>query len=176
MLNSSVLLKVLYPQPLILPCLCFFLNSPFIISDVKQHILTWHSSWKVKMHATIIFNQKTLLNMEWVHTFHLTWKMYYKMILLEVPWNGLENSYWKSKSLKGILRSFHQKNKNIFSWLQFFKHKTLHQHSHFMKKWGKKDQILKMLMVAILCSFNICCLLYNHQNVFLKVFHNLRSK
>ena len=100
MLISSVLLKVLYPQPLILPCLYFFLNSPFIISDVKQHILTWHPSWKVKMHATIIFNQKTLLNMEWVRSFHLTWKMYYKMILLEVPWNCLENSHWKSKSLK----------------------------------------------------------------------------
>ena len=153
MLNSSVLLKVLYPQPLILPCLYFFLNSLFIISDVKQHILTWHSSWKVKIHATIVFNQKTLLNMEWVHTFHLTWKMYYKMILLEVPWNGLENSHWRSKSLKGILRSFHKKNKNIFSWLQFIKHKTLHQYSHFMKKWGKKDQILKMLVVAILCPF-----------------------
>ena len=119
MLNSSVLLKVLYPQPLILPCLYFFLNSPFIISDVKQHILTWHSSWKVKMHATIIFNQKTVLDMEWVHTFHLTWKMHYKMILSEVPWNGLGNSHWRSKSLKGILRSFHQKSKNIFSWLQF---------------------------------------------------------
>ena len=77
MLNSSVLLKILYPQPLILPCLYFFLNSPFIISDVKQHILTWHSSWKVKMHTTIIFNQKALLDMEWVHYFRLTWKMYY---------------------------------------------------------------------------------------------------
>ena len=90
MLNSSVLLKILYPQLLALPCLYFFLDSPFIISDVNQHLLTWHSSWKVKIHTTIIFSQKTLLDMEWVHSFHLTWKMYYKMILLEVPWNGLK--------------------------------------------------------------------------------------
>ena len=155
MLNSSVLLKVLYPQPLILPCLYFFLNSPFIMSDVKQHILTWHSSWKVKMHATIVFNQKTLLNMEWVHTFHLTWKMYYKMILLEVPWNSLENSHWRSKSLKGIiLRSFHKKKKKTFFHDCNLSSKRLYiSIPTSWKSGGKKDQILKMLVVAILCPF-----------------------
>ena len=140
MLNSSVLLKTLYPQPFILPCLYFFLNSPFIISDVKQHILTWHSSWKVKMHTTIIFNQKALLDMEWVHYFHLTWKMYYiQDDHLEMVWKiHIEGrKVWKQTFFWDC---------NLSS-INFTSASPLHE------KVGKKDQILKMLVVAILCPF-----------------------
>ena len=147
MLNSSVLLKILYPQPLILPCLYFFLNSPFIISEVKQHILTWHSSWEVKMHTTI-FNQKALLDMEWVHYSHLTWKMYYKMIILK--WSG--KFTLKVRMSEGYVKFFPSKKQTFFrdcnlSSINFTSAFPLHE------KVGKKDQILKRLVVAILCPF-----------------------
>ena len=115
-----------------------------ISSTFKQHILSWYSSWKVKMHTTIIFNQKTLLDLEWVHSY-LTRKMYCNMMLLEIPWNGMENSLWRSKSLKGILRSFHFSILiAIYQAQNFTSAFPLHE------KIKRNDQVLKMLAVSIL--------------------------
>ena len=117
--------------------------------------MTWHSSWKVKMHTTIIFNQKTLMDAEWVHSFHLTWEMYYQMILLETPWNGLENSHWRSKSLKGVLRSFHQKK-----WKHFFCDCSLSSIELYIsiptswkneKKWSNVENIGDTLDLSLKC-------------------------
>ena len=57
----------------------------------------------------------------------------------------------KNTNFKGPVRSFHQKSrkKKIISWLQFTRHKTLHQRYHFMKKMNRNHHILKILMVPI---------------------------
>ena len=58
----------------------------------------------------------------------------YKLIYFSSHGNG--SFYENIFVIKGIVRSFHQKNREKHSlWLQFIRQKTLHQCCYFIKKW-----------------------------------------
>ena len=99
--------------------------------------------------------RKTLINWSFEHV-HII--LFY--FLLKRLWKNPRQNWRKSfqffsvtfmlkkyepiKMFKGIVRSFHQKNrKKFFSWLQFIRYKTLHQRCHFMKKWIETIQYWK---------------------------------
>ena len=71
---------------------------------------------------------------------------HFKMILnvFSINNSGYIDYSTVEKQLKGAVRpSIRKIKKKKISWLQFIRHKSLHQRYHFMKKMNRNHQILK---------------------------------
>ena len=90
---------------------------------------------------------------------YLRWNVLQKSLTATSKFiNAKKNLTISHKGLRGIYSmvfSSEKSKKKFFSWLQFIRHKTLHQRCHFMKKINRNHQILKIPIVPIFYSSKI---------------------